>query len=195
MSHKDVFNRIYSNDLWRHGSGAGSTEKNTVSYRWFIQNFIRSNNILSVVDIGCGDWQFSRLIDWGHTKYLGLDVSDVVLANTTKFSRPGIEFREMDALTDPLPTAELAIVKDVLQHWGNDDILNFIPKLSAFRMALITNSFHPAGLQDKNKDIPTGGWRTVDLAAEPFKLKGQYVYWIMAGEPKMIFLWTADRAG
>jgi hypothetical protein len=35
----------------------------------------------------------------------------------------------------------------------------------------------------------------VDLAAEPFKLKGQYVYWIMAGEPKMIFLWTADRAG
>jgi len=75
--HKRIFNNIYQNNLWDFGSGPGSLEQNTTEYRIFLQNFIRQNKIKRVLDIGCGDWRFSRLMDWSGLVYTGIDVSDV----------------------------------------------------------------------------------------------------------------------
>jgi SAM-dependent methyltransferase len=190
MDHAMVFDHIYTFNLWAAGSGHGSTEENTREYRWFLENFLKSNYIKSVLDIGCGDWQFSRHIDWTGIEYLGVDVSAVVLANTKTFTRPGIEFRELNAVTNPLPSADLLVAKDVLQHWSNADILGFLPKLMSFRMALITNGFHPTGMTSVNLDIKPGRWRPVDLRRPPFSLPGSYVYWFDGGEPKYVFLWS-----
>ena len=148
-----------------------------------------------MLDIGCGDWQFSRHIDWTGIDYLGVDVSAVVLANTKTFTRPGIAFRELNAATDHLPPADVLIAKDVLQHWGNADILDFLPKLTSFRMALITNGFHPARMTKVNLDIKPGNWRPVDLQRSPFNLPGSYVYWFNGGEPKYVFLWSNPASG
>src|SRR6478609_5527238 len=126
MDHAQIFDHIYKNNLWICGSGPGSTEENTRQYRWFLQNILKSNHIKSVLDIGCGDWQFSRHIDWTGIDYVGVDVSAMVLANTRTFARPGIAFRELNAVTDQLPSADVLIAKDVLQHWSNSDILNFL---------------------------------------------------------------------
>ena len=190
MDHAKVFNRIYTNNEWKVGSGPGSTEGNTRKYRWFLENFLRSNNIKSVLDVGCGDWQFSRHIDWTGIEYLGVDVSSVVLSNTKSFTNPNIEFRELNAATDQLPSADVLLAKDVIQHWSNADILGFLPKLNSCRMALITNGFHPAGMTRVNSDIKPGGWRPVDLRKSPFNLRGSYVYWFDGGEPKYVFLWS-----
>lgn len=190
MNHKDVFNDIYLTKRWGEGSGAGSTVKNTVRYRWFVQNFLRSNGIKSVVDIGCGDWQFSRLIDWSGVHYQGLDVSDVVLANTRKFAAEGIEFHELDALHDELPKADLVLIKDVFQHWNNQDVLKFLPKLTNFRTALITNGFAPNRRHALNLNVKTGGQRPIDLGGPPFNVNGNYVFWYMGDEPKYIFCWN-----
>ena len=59
-----TFQRIYENNLWGFGSGHGSLPRVTKSYRLFIENSIREKQISSAVDFGCGDWQFSRFIDW-----------------------------------------------------------------------------------------------------------------------------------
>lgn len=190
MSHKDIFNDIYRTRHWGNGSGPGSSVKNTTRYRWFIQNFLISNNIKSVVDIGCGDWQFSRHIDWKGVHYLGLDVSDVVLANTKNFAGEGIEFREIDAVHDELPTADLVIIKDVLQHWNNQDVLKFLPKLNNFRTALITNGFPPERRHALNKNIKTGQQRPIDLGRPPFNVKGNYIFWYTGDEPKYVFCWN-----
>ena len=76
----NIFEHIYRNDLWHGGSGPGSFPEVNRPYVRFLQSFLLQNQIRSVVDLGCGDWQFSRGIDWGSTRYLGLDVVPHVLA-------------------------------------------------------------------------------------------------------------------
>ena len=191
-NHKKIFNMIYERNIWGNGSGSGSAPDNTNSYRNFLSNFIKTNDIKSVVDLGCGDWQFSKLIDWTGLNYIGIDVSDAVLNNTKLYSGDGISFFEMDALTGELPAADLLIMKDVIQHWSNVDILSFIPRLQRYKRALITNGFHPAGLPRTNADIATGGWRPVDMKSPPFNLKGDYIHWYNGGEPKWVFLWQCQ---
>jgi hypothetical protein len=117
-----------------------------------------------------------------------------VLANTNAFTRPGIAFRQMNGVTDQLPDADLLIAKDVLQHWSNADVSNFLPKLKSFRMALITNGFDPSRMNLVNHDIESGGWRPVDLSKAPFNLDGSYVYWFNGDEIKYVFLWINPRA-
>jgi len=41
----------------------------TGPYRTSLEDFIRANGVRSVLDYGCGDWQFSRLIDWQQAFY------------------------------------------------------------------------------------------------------------------------------
>jgi SAM-dependent methyltransferase len=191
VDHAQVFDHIYRHDLWKGGSGPGSSEENTRPYRQFLHNFLRSNAVRSVVDLGCGDWQYARHMDWKGIAYLGIDVSKVVLENTRQFAAPGIEFRELNAVTSPMPAADALIVKDVLQHWSNADILALLPKLSAYRYALITNGFLPAARDRINSDITPGRWRPVDLLRPPFSQPGGYVFWYQAaGEPKFVFLWS-----
>jgi hypothetical protein len=81
---QDRFEYIYAANIWGHGSGGGSSPINTRGYRRFLQNFLRKNNIKSVVDLGCGDWQFSHLIDWKGIRYSGFDVG--LSLNTTAMS-------------------------------------------------------------------------------------------------------------
>jgi hypothetical protein len=38
--------------------GWGSRVSMTVTYRYIIESFIRLNDVHSVLDVGCGDWQF-----------------------------------------------------------------------------------------------------------------------------------------
>ena len=112
-SHAEIFDSVYRNDLWRGGSGSGSREEVTRGYRNFLQNFMREHHIASVVDLGCGDWQFSRHMDWTGIDYTGVDVSSVVLKDTKMFSRDGVRFLNANGVTDPLPAADLLIAKDV----------------------------------------------------------------------------------
>jgi hypothetical protein len=119
-------------------------------------------------------------------------VSDVVLANTRSFATDGIEFHEFDALSGVLPSADLAIMKDVLQHWSNADILAFLPKLKTFDRVLITNGFPEHAMRQLNADIRPGEYRSIDLSLPPFNLKGSFVFWYNADEPKMVYCWNRD---
>jgi predicted nicotinamide N-methyase len=129
------------------------------------------------------------LINWDGIDYKGIDVSDVVLTNTKKYSRAGVKFLELDAVRDDIPSADLVIIKDVMQHWSNDDIIKFLPRLNRFGAALITNGFHQNVMHLLNKDITTGEYRAINLSNSPFNINGHFVYWFTADEPKSIFLW------
>ncbi len=191
--HKTIFDEVYANQTWGVGSGTGSTPQATAFYRDFLHNFIRSNGVRSVLDLGCGDWQFSQLIDWSGVDYLGADVSQIVLDNIRQFQRPGIRFQHLNGVTDPLPAADLLVVKDVLQHWSNEDILRLIPKLSVFRHILITNGFPEERMHETNADVSYrggGAFRPVNLSAAPFNVKGAFVSWYRSDEPKWIYYIT-----
>ena len=67
----DPFRRRYEDDDsdWGGHSGAGSLPFWTIGYRAMLENFIAMNEIKSIVDLGCGDWQFS--------KFMNLEGSDI----------------------------------------------------------------------------------------------------------------------
>src|SRR4029079_10291991 len=80
-----TFNRIYSEGVWgrdvagKGTSGSGSTLEITREYRVYLQEFLKTHHVVSIVDAGCGDWGFSSTIDWADASYLGVDIaSDVI---------------------------------------------------------------------------------------------------------------------
>ena len=176
---REQFCRIYDQKLWGRGSGVGSSPENTVEYRSFLRQFMRCNHIRSVVDLGCGDWQFSRYVDWSGVTYVGVDVvPSVVESNQREFANGHITFRKFESLAK-LPAADLLVCKDVLQHLPNETVTAY---LSAFRktykFSLITNDEEPEHLQ--NIDIQVGGWRPLRLDQEPFCEPGAVVFsWII----------------
>lgn len=178
-SNEEVFTQIYKEGSWGKNeegegySGPGSEPKHAGPYIAFLQHFIKSNGIKSVVDVGCGDWSFSKYIDWGEIQYEGIDiVKSVIEKNKEQFASPTITFTHADFLNDPLPEGDLLICKDVLQHLSNQEIDHFLQKISQFKHVLITNDIDPNTLTGTNFDIKAGAWRTLDLNKPPFNCYG-----------------------
>jgi 2-polyprenyl-3-methyl-5-hydroxy-6-metoxy-1,4-benzoquinol methylase len=173
---RKVFEEIYATNYWGFGSGHGSRPQVTRGYREFVARFIRENCISSVVDFGCGDWQFSRLIDWSGVDYLGLDVvPQLIERHQTRFGRAGIRFEMCpDRLTD-VPSADLLLAKDVLQHWPTSAVQEFLGNVvPRFKWALITNGVTPES--HLNGDIEMGGFRPLDLRRVPFSCIAPVVF-------------------
>jgi SAM-dependent methyltransferase len=140
LSVQERFEDIYAQNIWGSGSGEGSLPTHTKGYARFLQHFIRDNRITSVVDLGCGDWQFSRFIDWSGVRYHGFDIArPVIEQNRRLYARVGVNFDVSPEQFDQLPDADLRIVKDVLQHWSNAAIERFLPTLKRYPFALLTN--------------------------------------------------------
>ncbi len=172
-----VFTEIYDQKIWRidkdgeSTSGKGSTVEATISYRIMLQNFLKDHAIKSVVDLGCGLWEFSHLIDWQGIEYRGLEVvPSVVALNKSRYENDHIHFEEFDALKSELPQADLLICKDVLQHLTNQDVEKLIEMFKKYKYCLITNSLDPD--EWLNQDIKRGEYRSLDLTKPPFNCKG-----------------------
>jgi SAM-dependent methyltransferase len=199
---RDVFQSIYDTDHWKQGSGEGSYRDATDRYREVVAAAISGRDVRTVVDAGCGDWQFSKLIEWGGVHYVGLDVvPDVVEENTREHGSSEIEFRCVDVRHAQLPEGDLLICKDVLQHWDIESITRFLAaNLTRYRYLLITNdvaSVHwPAG--KLNAEISLGHWRTLDLERPPFGLRAQWrLEYDIRGEwtkRVLLFVRRRDRA-
>jgi SAM-dependent methyltransferase len=206
----EAFRTIYERHTWggKSKSGPGSDPSSTRHYRRALARFMRKNRVRSVVDLGCGDWASSRLIDWSGIDYLGLDaVPEVVERNRRAFGRPGIRFEVADIAADPLPEADLAICKEVLQHLPTEAIEEVLSKLYSFRKAILVNDDEGGfvgGWRDRwrgrpftgtNDDIEPGSYRPLKLRQSPFNLNAELLthYWNRTRElewHKEALVWT-----
>ncbi len=175
MNLTTTFNKIYSSNRWIFGSGTGSVAINNRKYIQFVQKFLTSHeDIECILDVGCGDWQIGHKIDWGHCKYIGIDVSDYVLAETKrKYETDTIKFHVIDAANDVLPDADLVIIKDVLEHLSFDKIQRILDKTDKYKYILIQNDINI--LETINYDIDNGGYRKLDITKAPFHFKAELV--------------------
>ena len=170
------FEEIYATNAWGVGSGEGSIYENAKGYAKFLEKFIRRRNIKSVIDLGCGDWQFSRFIDWQGARYQGFDiVRPVIETNRTKFSSSNIEFNIYSGEPAALPDSDLLIAKDVLQHWSNGFIRTFFNEINRYKYVLITNCINPTGIT-VNSDIENGDFRYLDIRLPPFNVTAKEVF-------------------
>ena len=171
------FEQIYATSEWGSGSGEGSSQAHTRGYVRFLRRFLRVEGVRSVVDLGCGDWQFSRLIDWTGIQYDGFDiVPGLVEHNDRMFSAPNVRFHHFTTHWPDLPKADLLIVKDVLQHWSNGTIQDFLPTLAHYPSSLVTNCVDPSGKPTANQDCPDGWFRPLDIRLPPFGVQAKQVY-------------------
>ena len=185
LSAEAAFTRIYTLNGWGQGtmgestSGPGSLVCYAKPYMEFLQRFLEENRIQSVVDIGCGDWEFSQHIDWNGIRYLGLDVvKQVIERNIQRFEKPETcTFVCADVTAIDLPKADLLLCKDVIHHLKNEDIFALQNQLSKYKYCLITHDIINPFLNLKiNKDIKQRGeCRIIDLTLPPFNLKGKKV--------------------
>jgi 2-polyprenyl-3-methyl-5-hydroxy-6-metoxy-1,4-benzoquinol methylase len=173
----------YARDVWGHGSGQGSLPKHARGYVRVLQQFLRDNRIVHVVDLGCGDWPFSRMMDWNGVEYLGLDLVESVIArNRQEYTTANIHFQVISGDLGDLPAADLLIAKDVLQHWANASVASFLPVLRRYRFSLITNCVNPKGAT-LNEVIIVGDFRFLDLRLPPFNVHAEEIFSFVKHRP------------
>lgn len=173
----EIFSTIYNQKLWGQNengqgwSGSGSSLDTTKEYRILLELILKIYNIKSVVDLGCGDWEFSRAIQWASIDYKGFDVvAHVIERNIKTYATQGISFAVLDATQEELPLADLLICKDVLQHLPNQDVVKVVKQFSKFKYCLITNDVYAHSLSSDNPDIVRGDYRPIDITCAPFNL-------------------------
>lgn len=181
-----AFEHIYRDKLWGESgdfySGEGSHESRIVDpYVDAIIEFARTEftDLPSAVDLGCGDFNVGSRIRHAFSGYVACDVVEpLVERNRQRFSGLSVEFRLCDLTKDPLPSGEVAMIRQVLQHLSNADVSKVTGKLSAFRWVIVTehlpggrfvaNLDKPRGYDIRaHRDPPSG----LDLVQAPFSMK------------------------
>lgn len=183
-----AFTKVYKEGTWGKNekgegtSGSGARPENSLEYIAFLQRFLKLNKIQSVIDIGCGDWGVSRCIDFRGIRYTGFDVvKSVIEKNKIAFLSPTVSFVCADITKVELPSADLLVCKDVMQHLTNDDVFAILKQLPKFKHCLITNDVFYLTLTSDNTDIRRGDYRNIDLTKPPFNVNGQKVLTYQSG--------------
>jgi hypothetical protein len=154
-----VFSEIYRRRKWGVGptaffSGSGSEDVSSQQYIAYARRFIADNDIKSVVDLGCGDFQVGRQIIGDDVEYHGCDVvAELIEFNNARYGGSNVRFSRRDIVTDPLPDGELCLVRQVFQHLPNVDIKRVLNKLDKFRFVLVTDEQIKGDDGFANKDI------------------------------------------
>lgn len=180
---KAVMEQIYKKHLWGGNgfdfySGEGSHSLNIVKpYIESVRVFLNThNNNLVVCDLGCGDFNIGKqLINYTKT-YIAIDiVEELIKRNQALFKADNLQFYCLDISKDQLPKADCIILRQVLQHLSNTEILKIAHKLSAYKYIILTEHL-PVGNFTPNKDkIASQGIRLkqnsgVNLLEAPFNL-------------------------
>src|SRR5690606_29931744 len=181
---KRAMEQVYEKNLWGGNkaefySGEGSHLSEIVNpYITAVTSFLTSfENPLSVCDLGCGDFNVGKELVKHTEKYIAVDIVPSLIAhNKETFQAPNLEFQCLDIALDDLPSADCAILRQVLQHLSNAEIQSIVKKVADYKYIILTEHL-PEGAFIPNKDIISGqGNRLkvqsgVNILAPPFNFK------------------------
>lgn len=181
---KKAMEQVYELNLWGGGkadfySGEGSHKESIVEpYINVISDFLRSfETPLNVVDLGCGDFNIGNQLYELASQYKAVDiVGDLINLNKLEFKADNLEFDCLNLATDELPKGDCAIIRQVLQHLSNNEVLEVVKKLSAYKYVILTEHI-PTGEFESNLDIISGQgirlkWDSgLNLLQSPFNLQ------------------------
>lgn len=197
-SRQAAFDEIYKAATWGTNadgvgnSGFGSKLQTTLLYRTFLAQMMKDLKVQSVVDAGCGDWEFSQAIDWTGIDYKGYDIVPAVIKHDKeKYGKPTIQFFNADIIETDLPPADLLISKHVLQHLPSADVQKFLTKqLPKYKYIVLTDGVSRDTLSSTNPDIKPGQYRPLDLTQPPFNVHGAKVltWWDGVNMHQVLFI-------
>ncbi len=196
-SHIDVFTHIYESKHWgdngnveyNGSSGSGSdVEYNKQTYIPLLKDFIKKMDVMSVCDLGCGDFRCGKLIyDDLNVKYDGYDAYEKVIIYNNKYnaddkcynfdlnnaktlySKYDFHFLDFCKYKEKIKKSDLYILKDVIQHWSLQYIYDFLDYVYTNKMCKYIIICNCCNQTVDNPEIPTGSCR--GLSANFFPLK------------------------
>src|SRR5450631_2179700 len=168
----DRFSQIYSNRVWLNDrgscslSGLGSEREGTETVRKQLPHFLESIGTKTLLDVGCGDFNWMKEIQLPCT-YVGIDiVREVIDANIAMYSAEGRTFQTLDATSEPLPSADTVLCREILFHLCFADIWRLIENVqqsgATFLMATTDSDL------TMNANILSGDSRFLNLRKAPF---------------------------
>lgn len=177
LANQKVFEKIYKENIWGgdgySGSGYGSLPEHAKVYITALTFLLEKEDIHSIYDLGCGDWQLMSTVNIpGDKKYVGIDVvPNVIKKNQSVYASHHINFKIIKKLQEMKNIhGDLFMIKDVLQHLPNKDVQYVLKDIIPnFKYALITNDITPDS--HLNKNIRVGDWRALDLSLYPFNFE------------------------
>lgn len=151
-------------------SGGGSSLFQTRVLRRELPPLLRQLGVKTLLDVPCGDFNWMRHVDLDDIRYIGGDiVAELAKRNQERHGGERRSFHHLNAVTGPLPTADLVFCRDCFVH------LPFADGLAALRVFkdsgaawLLTTTFTN---RDSNRDLTDGCvWRPLNLRRPPFSL-------------------------
>jgi hypothetical protein len=180
---KAAMSQVYDLGLWGSNndafySGEGSHKKDIVEpYILAVKAFLNTFSTPQIIcDLGCGDFNIGKQLVSYSEHYIAIDiVPELISYNKSKFQLKNLEFRCLDIAEDDLPEADVIVLRQVLQHLSNDEIIPLVKKLKRYKYIILTEHL-PEGAFIPNKNIISGqGIRLkkqsgVNLLKAPFNM-------------------------
>jgi hypothetical protein len=145
-----IFTNIYKNQIWNQGdsnvplSGPGSSIESTKDITNFLNNFIDEYNVTSILDLGCGDlvWMSNTpFFNDNNINYTGIDVVDFLIdEHKIKYNNKNFYVKDIVNPSLSIEFSDIIIIRDVLFHLKNNDILNIFKNIkNKFKFIAITS--------------------------------------------------------
>lgn len=118
----DAFAKIMESGAWGKGdvagmpnSGSGSRGRYVAQWCSLLEGQLKGYKVASIAVLGCGDFTVGSLLARLGYTLIGLDiVQSVIDRNVSVHSSDHVRFVRADMASDPLPPADVAIVRQVL---------------------------------------------------------------------------------
>jgi hypothetical protein len=172
LERRKIFAEIHRTRAWGDGestSGPGSTRERAASFLHELIELVQSLGVSTLLDAPCGDFSWAKPLADSVSVYIGVDVVPALVADCNqRFSSPRRRFLCLDFVENTLPHADLVLCRDGLVHLSESDIIRALRNLRATGAEyFIATTFTG---DRENIDVPTGGWRPLNLERSPFWL-------------------------
>lgn len=154
--------------------GQGSTIAFTEKLREQLPALFSKLKVKSILDIPCGDGNWMTHTNLSGIHYIGADVNREHVSNfIARAVKLGCmpesrDFYILDAVNDSLPSVELILCRDFLQHLTNADINKTIDNVKNSGALWFLATSHNGKF---NRDLKrSGDYRPLNLMAAPFSL-------------------------
>ncbi len=170
---EQTFRQIYNRNTWGSSesvSGPGSTVSYTAPLRAALTQFIYENNVESILDAPCGDYNWQRTIfPELNLDYTGIDiVPAIVHSNQQKHGGPSTRFQHQSICEPMTGTYDLWLCRDCLFHLSNKDTWQAIHNLSSLNLKYFAVTSHERFFTRFNRDINNGDFRLFNIRKPPF---------------------------
>ena len=176
---EEKFKLIYKFSYWKSStsksfSGSGSEINATQNIRKDLFEFIKRENINTILDAPCGDFYWMSKMNLDDFVYTGADIVDEIIEeNKKKYEKKNLKFIKIDIIKDSLKKYDLIINRDCLVHFDNNEIIETLNTLKSLILLFGSTIFLEKYSNDLSKKPDK--WRPINLTKDPFNLPKPYI--------------------